>query len=281
LSVTDNHIKADLHTHTNYSDGFYSPAELVKKAKDAGLSYIAVTDHDNVDAVEEAIHCGKELGIEVIPGAEISADYNGREVHILAYFFDYKNAELLDCLVKFRLERKKRADAIVQKLNELNIPLKIEDVMSNVKGNGSIGRPHIAAALVDHNYIDTYHNAFNKLLGEGKDAYVKKPNIEAHEAIKLITRSGGLSFVAHPGKNIRENMLIELIEFGLDGIEVLHPSHNANDITYFQNITGQYFLLESGGSDFHGGRINDDSILGSYWISEQKITAMKNRLFIT
>ena len=276
---SDNYIKADLHTHTNHSDGVYSPAELVKKAKDAGLNYLAITDHDNVDAVEEAILCGKEIGIEVIPGAEISADYKEREVHILAYFFDYKNAELLESLIKFRSERKTRAEKIVEKLNELKIPLKMEDVMFNVKGNGSIGRPHIAAALVDNKYSESYYEAFNKLIGNGKPAYVKKPNIEAKEAIKLISRCGGLSFVAHPGKNIREETLIELIESGIDGIEVLHPSHNASDITYFQNMTGQYFLLESGGSDFHGGKINDDSILGSYWISEKKINAMKSRLF--
>lgn len=151
--------------------------------------------------------------------------------------------------------------------------------MFNVKGNGSIGRPHIAAALVDNKYSESYYEAFNKLIGNGKPAYVKKPNIEAKEAIKLISRCGGLSFVAHPGKNIREETLIELIESGIDGIEVLHPSHNASDITYFQNMTGQYFLLESGGSDFHGGKINDDSVLGSYWISEKKINAMKSRLF--
>ena len=280
MESSDNHIKADLHTHTNYSDGIYTPAELIKKAKDAGLNYLAITDHDNVDAVEGAIKYGKVIGVEIIPGVEISANYSGREVHILGYFFDYKNAELLEHLRNFRKERMKRAEKIIEKLNGMSIQLKIEDVLSLAIGNGSVGRPHIAFALLEHNYIENYHDAFNKYIGDGKPAYDKKPNIAAYDAIKLIAKSGGLSFVAHPGKNIREKMLIELIEFGLDGIEVLHPSHNSSDITYFQNVTEQYFLLDSGGSDFHGGRINDDSILGSYWISEQKVKAMKNRLFI-
>jgi predicted metal-dependent phosphoesterase TrpH len=281
LGTSDNYIKADLHTHTNYSDGIYTPVELVKKAKYAGLHYIAITDHDNVDAVEEAVLTGKETDIEVIPGVEISADYNGREVHILGYFFDYKNAELLEYLKSFRAERLKRAERIIGKLNELGFVMNIEDVFKWSKITGSIGRPHIATAMMEMNYIDNYYEAFNKYIGDGKLAYVKKPNISAQDAIKLISKSGGLSFIAHPGKNVREKTLIELIESGIDGIEILHPSHTATDITYFQNITGQYFLLDSGGSDFHGGNVNDDSILGTYWISETKITAMKNRLFIS
>lgn len=281
METTDSNIKADLHTHTNFSDGYCTPDELIHKAKKAGLRYLAITDHDNVDAVEEAIQLGKENGLEVIPGVEISAEHNGREVHILGYFFDYKNAELLTYLKNFRVERIKRAEKIIEKLNGLGFALKIEDVLAKAKGNGSIGRPHIAISMMELKYTDNYYEAFNKYIGDGKSAYVKKPNIAAQDAIKLINKSGGLSFIAHPGKNIREKTLIELIEFGIDGIEILHPSHSPADITYFQTIMGQYFLLESGGSDYHGGNINDDSILGSYWISEQKVTAMKNRLFIS
>jgi len=279
LDTSVNHIKADLHTHTNYSDGICTPVELIHKAKAAGLSHLAITDHDNVDAVEEALGIGKEVGVEIIPGMEISADHNGREVHILGYFFDHKNSELLDYLKNFRIERIKRAGKIVGKLNELGIAIKIEDVLAKAKGEGSVGRPHIANTMLEHKYIEHYYEAFNKFIGDGKKAYFKKPNIAAHDAIKLIAKCGGLSFIAHPGKNIREQTLIELIEFGIDGIETLHPSHSPADMEYFRTIAGQYFLLESGGSDYHGGNINDDSILGHYFITEQKITAMKNRLF--
>jgi len=279
LSSNGENIRADLHTHTNYSDGNLTPEQLIGKAKAAGLAYLAITDHDNVDAVEEAIEIGKSVGIEIVPGVEISSEHNGREVHILGYFFDYKDEALLSYLKNFRAERLKRAQGIVDKLNQINIPLHIDAVLAQVKGNGSIGRPHIAIAMLDAGYTDTYIEAFNKYIGDGKPAYVKKPNLSTQEAIKLIAKSKGLSFVAHPGKNVRDEELIQIIEFGIDGIEIIHPSHSQTDSAYFQKTAGQYFLLESGGSDFHGGRINDESIIGKFWVGEQKVLAMKNRLF--
>jgi predicted metal-dependent phosphoesterase TrpH len=135
-------------------------------------------------------------------------------------------------------------------------------------------------ALVDGNYVDNYYDAFNKYIGDDKPAYVKKPNISVGEAVKLISRSKGLSFVAHPGKTLRNsNSIYEMIEAGVDGIEIIHPSHSDYDVAFYQDLTSQYFMLESGGSDFHGGRINDEGILGKYTINISKIAAMKNRLF--
>ncbi|HRE12279.1 MAG TPA: PHP domain-containing protein [Ignavibacteria bacterium] len=280
MGSVDSNIKADLHTHTHYSDGYHTPGELIQKAKTAGLTHLAITDHDNVDAIDEAIEIASRYDIELIPGTEISAEHNGKETHILAYYFDHKNPELLDYLQNFRRERMKRAQKIVEKLNDLGIAIQMQDVLSQVKGNGSVGRPHIAVALIEGGFVNNYYDAFNKFIGDDKPAYVKKPNISTKDAISLINRCGGLSFVAHPGKSMRHNnSLFEMIEFGIDGIEVVHPSHSDYDIEYFRDITSQYFLLESGGSDFHGGRINDVSILGRYYIPEIKITAMKNRLF--
>lgn len=280
MGNVDSIIKADLHTHTHYSDGYHNPEELIQKAKAAGLTHLAITDHDNVDAVDEAIDIASRYGIELIPGAEISAEHNGKETHILAYFIDHKNSELLDYLKNFRKERIKRAQKIIDKLNELDIGITMDDVLLQVKGNGSVGRPHIAIAMLEGGFINNYYDAFNKYIGDDKPAYAKKPNISTKDAISLINRCGGLSIIAHPGKNLRHNnSLFEMIEFGIDGIEVIHPSHSDHDIEYFRDITSQYFLLESGGSDFHGGRINDVSILGRYFVPEIKITAMKNRLF--
>jgi predicted metal-dependent phosphoesterase TrpH len=273
--------KVDLHLHTYYSDGAYSPKELIAKVISAGLSVISITDHDIVEGLIEAIPLAKEAGIEIISGVEISAEHKGRETHILAYYIDYKNEELLEYLKNFRKERIIRARKIVAKLNELDIGVDFNDVISHARGNASIGRPHIAMALVDGGFVDNYYEAFNKYIGDDKPAYVKKPNINVQDAVKLISRCGGLSFVAHPGKNLRSNNNIyELIEAGVDGIEVIHPSHTEYDIAFYQDLASQYFLLESGGSDFHGGRINDESILGHYYINEHKISAMKNRLFI-
>ncbi len=280
MGTVDSNIKADLHTHTYYSDGYHTPEELIQSAKQAGLTHIAITDHDNVDAIDEAIEIARGYDIEIVPGSEISAEHNGKETHILAYYIDHKNEELLDYLKNFRKERMKRAEKIIAKLNELDMPVKLEDVLVHVKGNGSVGRPHIAVAMIEGGFVNNYYDAFNKYIGDDKPAYVKKPNISTKDAIKLINRCGGLSFIAHPGKGLRHNnSLFEMIEFGIDGIEVIHPSHTDYDIEYFRDIASQYFLLESGGSDFHGGRINDVSILGRYYISEIKLTAMKNRLF--
>jgi predicted metal-dependent phosphoesterase TrpH len=280
LQRDGDYIRADLHTHTYYSDGKYSPAELLTKAKACGLHYLSITDHDNVDGIEEAIETAKELGIELVSGVELSSEHNGREVHILGYFIDHQNPELLEYLKGFRQLRLKRAEKIVDKLNALNIPLKMTDVLMKVRDNTSIGRPHIAIAMLENNFISNYYEAFIKFIGDNKPAYEKKPNISTKAAIDLIANSGGLSFIAHPGKVIRDEMLVDIIELGVDGIEVVHPSHPSEYINYFQDFVSQYFLLESGGSDFHGGRLNDDSVLGSYWISEQKVTAMKNRLFL-
>lgn len=272
-------MKADLHTHTFFSDGKYSPSELLNLANKAGFSYLSITDHDNVDGLEEAIECSKKFDIEVISGVEISAEYKGREIHILGYFIDTKNKELLEYLEYFRSERKYRAEKIVEKLNELGIPLSFDTIIGKIDNNVSIGRPHVATALLEGKYIDTYYEAFAKYIGEGRPAYVKKPNISPKEAGKLISNSGGLSFIAHPGKGIKDNVLIEILEQGVDGIEVIHPSHSLEDITYFQKIVSQYFLLESGGSDFHGTKPDEGNTFGTYYISEQKINAMKTRLF--
>ena len=193
-------IKADLHTHTNFSDGVLSPEQLLHKAHQAGISYLAITDHDNVDAVDEAIIIGESLGIEIIPGVEISSEHNGREVHILGYFFDHKDENFLNILKHFREERVKRAERIIERLNEMDIPLHMDEVMMQVKGNGSIGRPHIAVAMLERGIVDTYIGAFIKYLGDGKPAYVKKPNLATRESVELISKCGGLSFVAHPGE---------------------------------------------------------------------------------
>jgi predicted metal-dependent phosphoesterase TrpH len=250
-------IRADLHTHTAYSDGVLAPRELVDKARAAGISTISITDHDNVGALEEAIEYGKSVGVEVIPGLELSAAMGEKDVHILAYFIDHKNRNLLDYLTFFRYERLKRAERIVEKLNRINIP----------------------SVLMEEGFIDSYHEAFAKYIGVGGPAYEKKFQLSPEEAIRLISDSGGLSFLAHPGKYTSELELALLIKAGLDGIEVVHPSHNEARQEHYRGVVSQYFLLESGGSDFHGGKKNDESTFGAYWVPLQVVEAMKKRLF--
>jgi len=269
--------RADLHMHTTHSDGVFPTVEIVRRAKESGLTIISITDHDNVTAVDEALEAGERLGIEVIPGVELSAGVGEQEVHILAYFFDHKNQHLLDHLTFFRMERMKRAERIVEKLNGLNVPLTLDAVLERA-GRGSVGRPHIATALYEEGLTDSYHEAFYKYIGNGKPAYEKKHQVSPQAAIELIASAGGLSFIAHPGNNLDEGVLLEFIKEGVDGIEVIHPSHSPERVMHYSGIVNEYFLLASGGSDFHGGRKNDQELMGKYYISLDHVQEMRRRL---
>jgi predicted metal-dependent phosphoesterase TrpH len=270
--------RADLHIHSLYSDGVLSPIEIVTRAKRAGLDIISITDHDSVGGLEAAIEAGRDIGIEVISGIELSANQNGFEVHILGYFIDYKNKELASSLAGFRNERLKRAQRIVGKLNDLKIPITIESVLGHVTGD-SIGRPHIANTLVEGGHADSYHQAFDKFIGDGRPAYEQKWNFSPEETVRLISQAGGLSFLAHPGKSMSEEMIIQLIKAGLDGIEVVHPCHTPDLVYYYKGIVDEYCLLESGGSDFHGGELGDEGTFGQYSIPISAVDLMRKRLF--
>jgi 3',5'-nucleoside bisphosphate phosphatase len=269
--------KADLHMHTTYSDGTYTPSEVVANAKNARIDIISLTDHDSVSGIDEAIEAGKAAGLEIIAGMELSANYNGSEVHILGYFMNHRDKSLVESLTAFQAARRERAQRIVEKLNKLNIPLGIDDVLEHVTGD-SVGRPHIATALVNEGHATSYQQAFNKYLGDGKPAYERKRHFSPEETIQLIARSGGLSFLAHPGRSISEEILLKLIKAGLDGIEVVHPAHTPELVNYYRGIVNEYFLLESGGSDFHGGDKEDNEILGQYAISTSCVEIMRRRL---
>jgi predicted metal-dependent phosphoesterase TrpH len=268
--------KVDLHSHTNYSDGFNSPKDLIDKARSKGIEILSITDHDNLAGIDEASEYGKEVGVEIIAGVEISSDILDREIHILGYFVEPGNPELERYLEYFRAERLKRADRIVNKLNTLGISLKLDDVLK-ISKNSAVGRPHIAQAMLERGFTNSYFEAFNKYIGNGCIAYEKKVHVSPRSAFKIISDSGGLSFIAHPGI-MPENILKELIESGVDGIEVVHPSHNPQLVKFYRGIVNEYFLLESGGSDFHGGRREDENNLGKFFVTPSVVEAMRQRL---
>lgn len=266
----------DLHIHTNHSDGYYTPKEIVDFAIRQELEIISITDHDNLAAIKEAQAYGKQFGVEVIPGLEISSDVRDKEVHILAYLFDVDNEELNRYLQFFRQERVKRAIRMVEKLNEIGLPLAIDDVLSIAK-NSAVGRPHVAQALVANGLVSSYFEAFYKYIGNGCPAYEKKVHLSPQSAFKIISDAGGLSFIAHPG-NMSEALIKELIDDGVDGIEVVHPSHSAQLVKYYKGIVNEYFLLESGGSDFHGGKREDEKSFGKFTVTRSVVAAMQRRL---
>ena len=270
--------KADLHMHTIHSDGTLAPRELVNKAKSVGLSTISITDHDNVNGLDEAIQQGSECNVAVIPGVEISAAVHHKEIHLLGYFFDPHHAQLQNFLSTMRTERIQRAERIVRKLNTMNIPLNIDAVLRNA-GNGAVGRPHIANALVQSGYVQSYQEAFDKYLRNGGLAYEPRSEVSPDQVMKIIEQAGGLTFLAHPGRSIEDASVVELIDMGLDGIETIHPSHSQSVVQHFRNIVNEYYLLESGGSDYHGSIKGSDDILGSVTVTGKIVENMRLRLF--
>lgn len=271
-----NTMRIDLHTHTNKSDGILSPEKLINLAKERDISTIAITDHDSVNALEEAIEIGNSLGIRVIAGVELSTDIDERDVHILGLFLDHKNEDLLKYLSFFREERLYRAKRIVKKLNLLGHNISLDDVMKFAQSS-AIGRPHIAYAMMDLGIVSNFYEAFEKYIGDNGPAYERKIHVSPKSALKIISDAGGLSFVAHPGY-INENILTALIKAGVDGIEVIHPAHNDYQVRFYRGIVHQYCLLECGGSDFHGGNKNDSENLGKCYISQSSLDAMQKMI---
>lgn len=272
------HIKADLHTHTVFSDGALKTKELLDLAKKKDIKIISITDHDTIDGIDEAIQYGNKIGIEVIPGLEISIDVEGKEVHLLGYFVDHKNIELNKHLTLFKNKRLERAKKILKKLEDLGIKIEINQV-KKIANNSPICRPHIAKAMVINNVVKSFNMAFLKYIGDFAPAFEKKYNVSAKSAIKIINNSGGLAFIAHPGK-MKESILMNIINQGIDGIEVIHCSHKKYQQKFYRGIVNQYCLLESGGSDFHGGLRNDDNNFGKYYTTSTIVNNIKKMVQI-
>jgi len=251
---------------------------VVLKAKEAGLSTISITDHDSIDALDRAIEHGRKNNIQVIPGIEFSADLDGKEVHILAYFIDYKDEAFLKYVMDLRQGRFDRFKEMVSKLNEMDCNIELESVINGYPKHISFGRPHLAAALLKQGFVKSYGEAFFKYIGDNRPANVRKPNPPVSEVINKISKYGGLSFIAHPGKYFSESILTQLIEQGIDGIEVIHPSHSTESREYLSRFASENNLLKCGGSDFHGTTQNEFKNLGEYFITEKEIKYMKRKL---
>lgn len=263
----------DLHVHSTYSDGILTPAEMIQRAAKLKLAAIGIADHDTIDNIEDALAAGKEYQVEVVPAVELSCQYNGRDVHILGYYFDNDNDKLNRHLKLFRDVRLHRAEKIVSNLKKQGIHIDFNDVVEKSKGS-SVGRPHIAEVLMETGYVETFQEAFYKYIGYDGDAYVEKFKINPEEAIALINNARGLSFLAHPGPLINDEMIQHLIKVGLDGIEVIHPRLKSSRTQELQKVIHDSHLLMSGGSDCHGGR-NGKSLMGEYSVPYAILEDMK------
>jgi predicted metal-dependent phosphoesterase TrpH len=235
--------------HSTASDGSLPAAEVVQAAARARLEAIALTDHDTLAGVPEAREAGERLGIRVVPGVELSAHDRG-EVHMLGLHISRFDA-LESRLAAFREGRRTRAERIVQRLNELGIPVTMESVLEHAKG-GAIGRPHVARAIVSLGRARDQREAFDRWLGFGRPAYVEKEYLPVSDAVALVHEAGGIAVLAHPGAQATRARLESLRDIGLDGVEVRHPSHSAEDIARIGALAEHLGLLPSGGSDWHG-----------------------------
>jgi 3',5'-nucleoside bisphosphate phosphatase len=244
--------KIDLHLHTNKSDGRLSPTELVRLAHKGGVRRMALTDHDTTAGVEEAMAAGKDLGVEVIPGVELGTDSRGGDLHMLGLFLDYQDAAFQETMARFREGRIARVHTIVSNLADVGVDISVERVFE-IAGEASVGRPHVAQALLEAGYIKSMPEAFEKWLAYGGPGDVPRDKLSPEDAIGLIHAVGGLAVVAHPyeGRNVLE-MLPGLADAGLDGVETYYQGYGPDRVGELVAICAKLGLLPTGGSDFHG-----------------------------
>lgn len=263
-------MPSDLHTHTTCSDGRLSPEELVTAAKAAGLNYIAITDHDTVEAICQLYEAGlyPAKGIKIIPGIEFSAHHETRSIHILGYNLDIYNRELVDKLNDVVEGRWTRFTSMIDKLKKLGYNIKEADVLQVADGSVSISRSHIAQTLVKKGIFSTVKDAFDVVLEKGRPAYVGHYRMEPKEIIDLIKRCGGTPVLAHP-KLIGDDALVEeLLRSGIEGIEAYYPRHDEEDTARYLAMADKYHLLVTGGSDFHGIPTRMPNKLGVFTVED-------------
>lgn len=255
--------KVDLHLHSSVSDGVLSPDEVVAKAAELGLTAISLTDHDNVDGIAPALKAAdKYPSLVFIPGLEISTDITTGEVHVLGYYVDHTNPELLTALKTLRDSRLGRAQKMVQKLSEMGMPIEWERVKM-ISGNGSVGRPHIAQALLEKGYIETIREAFSKYIAFGGPAYVPREKMTPAEAIELITRADGFAVLAHPLNISKLDILLKtMVKAGLTGLEVYYKDYSVEERESLARLADKYRLIATGGTDYHGLNDNAEVMMG-------------------
>ena len=254
----------DLHVHTNASDGLYPPAEVVRLARDAGLAAVAVADHDTVAGLAEAFDAGEALGVEVVPGVELTAYAARAEVHVTGLFIDPGledpgRREVVSKIEEMREIRRTRMRRMVEKLAEQGVELDIDEVIAEASSSpgGSVGRPHLAKVLVRRGYAADTGEAFARYIGNQSPAYVRKKELTVAEAVAIVRDLGGLAIFAHPGVSNVDERIGEFVAAGMAGLEVWHTKHSRAQEKHYAGIARKHGLAPSGGSDFHGEGLGD------------------------
>jgi predicted metal-dependent phosphoesterase TrpH len=266
----------DLHLHTLFSDGVSTPEQVAEEAQKMGLAAIALTDHDTIEGCPRLAKACAERGIEFVPGTELSTDIEGQEMHLLGYFLDTMNEELIRETTRYQQNRTNRVHDLIRQLNSIGVALRADQVFSLAKCRAP-GRPHVARALVRHGFCGTMDEAFARYLRKGTPGWTPKVNVPFEEGIRLIHQAEGLAVMAHPGLNKIDHLIPDMVRAGLDGIECWHSRHPKSTAKRYREMAARLGLLSTGGSDCHGpGR--GQPIIGTVCVPYDILDEMKRRL---
>jgi len=282
--------RADLHLHTLHSDGTFTPAEVVERAKTLGLATISITDHDSVEGVKEAtqqaglpariVHSGQAGELEVIPGVELTAVFQGaspfqpREIHILGYGLQVDHPEFCAFLNRMQIYRRDRIRAMIDRLREHGVEISFEEVL-RVGGEGSLGRPHLAQAMLHRGIVRSFEEAFARYLGDDAPCFVKGATVTVPDAVQRIRSAGGVAVLAHPYRLVQDSQIQDLVAAGIQGIEAHHPDHSAPVAKRYRAMAEEHHLLTTGGSDCHGFRNSRGPLIGSVTIGPEDLGRLK------
>ncbi len=267
-------MAADLHVHTNASDGTDTPEQVVLLAKKIGLKAIGITDHDTTEGIEPAMRAARQLSLELIPGVELSTEKHGFEIHVLGYLVDPYCPDFLERLHGLRENRRERAYEMVQKLRGMGVPVTFEQVLA-VAGKAAVGRPHIARVLVQTGVVSSLKEAFDRYLGPDCPAYVPRFKYSPSEAVQLIIQSKGVPVLAHPGLAGCDGIIPELIRAGLKGLEVYYPLHSRRQVEHYLRLCARYKLIPTGGSDYHGAEHKTHGQLAAATVPDAVVRRLK------
>ena len=270
---------ADLHVHTFYSDSTFSPEEVVACAKDRGLAAIAICDHDSIDGIEPCLKLGEVMDVEIIPGIELTVEKEDAEIHLLGYFVDWKNAFFCSKLKEMQKMRIDRVREMIKRLHKAGVKVDPEEVF-RLAGRGTVGRLHLAQAIIKGGTVKGFREVFEKYIGFRKPCYVSSARFSPRETIEMILKTGGVPVLAHPGVMGKDEYIPELIEYGLRGIEVYHTDHKNNAVKHYEELAKEHNLLMTGGSDCHGlgkGRVLLGEVRVPYDIVELLKKEAKNK----